>query len=112
MQNEKRVVLRDIRDAGGLRHLSAMIAPNGDVRIEGQDLGRGVEAFWGEGFTEYEYAMTIQAADVPALRAALGEKTNLLAALQKRFSDPAEQDPKSFLEAHAVPYTFWSRIGD
>lgn len=109
---EETVVLHHCRDADGLRHLGATLTPEGDVQIEGQDLGRGVEAFWGEGFREYEYAFTIRAADVPALLAALGTETNVLGALQRHFSDPTARGPRAFLEAHGVPYEFWSRLGE
>jgi hypothetical protein len=108
----KSVVLWQIRDQLGARNLWASLTPNGDVQIEGQDLGDGVENFWGKSYTEYEYAMTIQATDVPALLDALGSETDVLSALQKHFENSNTSDPKSFLEEHGVPYEFWSRIGE
>ena len=109
---QQTVVLRHLRDAAGLRHLGATLTAEGHVQIEGQDLGRGVEAFWGKGFREYEYCFTIQAADVPALLAALGAEADVLDALRHRFADPKRSGPKAFLDEHGVPYTFWSRVGD
>lgn len=46
------VVLRDMRDARGSRYLGASIKANGDLVIEGQDLGPAVEEFFG--VSEYE----------------------------------------------------------
>lgn len=106
------VTLRQTRDELGSRYLQATLAPNGNVVIEGQDLGQGVAQFFGEGLTEYEFAMTIQAADVPLLLKALATQSNVLIALQQQFQSQSNLEPGAFLEAHNVPYTFWSRIGD
>ena len=108
----KSVVLRQTYDEGGSRHLSATLTSAGDLNIEGQDLGSAVELFFGEGFTEYEYALTVRAVDLQSLRNALGATGDLLSALQIHFSNPTAADPRSFLEAHSVRYEFWSRIGD
>jgi len=53
----KRVVLRNTRDADGTRYLEASINAEGDLVIEGQDLGPGVEEIFG--IREYEWAWTI-----------------------------------------------------
>lgn len=55
------VVLRDTRDDGGTRYLEAFVKSNGDLIISGQDLGPGVEAFFG--VSEYEWAWTVAACD-------------------------------------------------
>lgn len=109
---EKSVVLRSSRDKGGSRFLGATLLENGDVRIEGQDLGPGVENVFGQGYTEYEYIMTIRVKNVPALLQALGAKSDVLSALQKYFGDPSTEDPRSFLKNHNIPFEFWSRVGD
>ena len=109
---EQSVELRRSQDSYGTRYLGAILADNGDVRIEGQDLGSGLQEIFGEGITEYEYIITIRAQDVPALLEALGAKGDVLVALQKLFSDPAAEEPKSFLDKHNVPYEFWNRMGD
>ena len=66
------VVLLNESSANGTRHLSARIDENGDLCIDGQDLGSGVGQFWGEGSSEYEWCITVQAAEVPRVIAALG----------------------------------------
>ena len=109
---EKVVVLRQTRDENGTRHLRAVLASNGDVKIKGQDLGVGVEKFFGEGFMEYEYILTIRTADVPVLRDALGASSDVLSALQQHFSNLDVADPRSFLEEYDIRYEFWSRIGE
>lgn len=109
---EKKVTIRQSRDEDGLRYLGASVTPDGQVIIEGQDLGAAVAGFFGEGLTEYEYGFTIQAVDLPSLLDALGEKSDVLSALQRHFQNPNATDPKSFLDAHSIPYEFWSRVGD
>jgi hypothetical protein len=108
----KTVVLRDTRDQLGTRYLGATLAANGDVIIEGQDLGAGVEEFFGEGLREYEYVITVRGAEIPALLQALGTETDVLMALQKRFGNGVKTDLATLLKAQNIPYDFWSRIGD
>lgn len=109
---QRTVVLRQTQDENGPRHLRATLTKNGDVQIEGQDFGAAVEQFFGEGFTEYEYALKIQSADVPRLLDALGASRHPLAALQKHFENPDVADPQSFLQEHGIPFEFWSRVGE
>ena len=53
------VSLRRTSDAGGSRYLDASIKPNGNLVIEGQDLGPAVDEFFG--VTEYVWNRTIAA---------------------------------------------------
>lgn len=108
----KTVTLRNDEDDLGTRYLGAKLTPEGDVWIEGQDLGDGVEKFFGKGIREYEWVWTIVASDVAALLAALGTKAHVLSALKKRFSDENAIHLEPFLQEHGVPYEFWSRMGD
>jgi hypothetical protein len=107
------VVLRDSRDEGGSRHLSAAIRPDGSLAIEGQDLGPGVEGVFGAGCTEYEWTWTVAADDVPGVAAALGGEPgeDPLAAIARWFGEH-RTDPGSRLREAGVPVAFWSRVGD
>jgi hypothetical protein len=106
------VTLRDFRDADGPRHLWARMTPEGDVVIEGQDLGDGVEKVFGAGIREYEWVWTVRAPHVPALLAALGAGDDVLAALRARFSDERASGLRPFLDQHGIPVDAWSRVGD
>jgi len=106
----KRVVLRNIRDSGGVRQLEASLSDKGDLVIEGWDFGAGVERVFGE--REYEWIWTIRAGDLPILRHALGQDSDLLSALSRRFTGDNAAELKPFLDSHQVPYEIWSRIGD
>ena len=107
------VVLWQTRDAGGTRYLDATLTAEGELVIAGQDLGPGVEQVFGEGLIEYEYALTVAAADVPALAAALGATGgDVLAALQATFGRGQVIGPAALLDEHDIPYEFWSRVGD
>ena len=71
--NSTHVVLRRVKDADGSRLLEASLTVDGDLLIEGWDLGDGVERIFG--VREYEWAWTIRAANLPALLSALGVTT-------------------------------------
>ena len=108
------VTLRKERTPTDTRSLWAELSENGDLTIEGQDLGKEVEAFWGAGNTEYEWTITIRAADIPKLAkllsAAAGD--DLLKVLGDRFAEDEKFASKSFLEKNGIPLEFWSRVGD
>ena len=106
----KRVVLRNTRDAQGTRYLEASINDKGDLVIEGQDLGAGVEEIFG--VSEYEWAWTISAQDCNQLLVALGTKSDLLSALVERFAGERTSDLQSFLESEGIRFTAWGRMGD
>jgi hypothetical protein len=105
-----RVVLRKVRDADGTRHLQASLTRDGDVLIEGQDLGAGVERALG--VYEYEWAWTIRAPDVPLLLGALGATSDVLSALREQFSEDRAARLMDFLDSHNIPYERWSRMGE
>ena len=101
-----------LRDIDG-RHLEANVRENGDLVIEGQDLGDAVESAFGPGIREYEWAWTVRSAHVPALAKALGcEPAGVLAALGARFRHPDSHLLLPFLETHEIPLERWSRMGD
>jgi hypothetical protein len=109
------MVLRSERGPDGLRHLEARLSPDGDLVVEGQDLGRGVEMCFGEGNTEYEWAHTVRAAHLPALLEALGAApgTDPLTVLAQRCSGPdAGAFSRLLAPTGPVPAEFWSRVGD
>lgn len=108
------VVLRRRRDADGLRVLEAERRPDGIVVIEGQDLGSGVERYWGAGLTEYEWTWEVppevEADAVRALGATDG--TDLLDALEAWGRAYPDLDPGTHLSHAGVRVRFWSRVGD
>lgn len=105
------VTLRDTRDEDGTRHLSARLKGDGALLIEGQDLGPGVERFFGPGLTEYEWVWTIRPSGVRTLKLALAAD-DVLVALRDRFSGDAAANLQTFLDDNGVPYEPWSRVGD
>ena len=109
----KRVVLRDVHDEDGVRHLEARLTDAGDLVIEGQDLGDGVERFYGAGIREYEWAWTIRRTHLDLLARALQTEVALvLGELEKRFSHPNCPALEAFLNTHGIPMERWSRLGD
>ena len=106
----KKVVLRDEQTKNDSRRLVARYEPNGDLIFEGQDLGEGVEAFWGN--NEHEWTWTIEARDVPKLMQALNVRRKPLNEIKRRFSGPQASGIETFIQDSAVPFLFWSRVGD
>ena len=104
--------LRDTHDEGGSRHLSASLKDDGTLLIEGQDIGPGVEEFFGSGLTEYEWAWLIRPPGVKTLKLALACDDDVLTALRDRFSGDTAADLQPFLDDNGVRYEPWSRVGD
>jgi hypothetical protein len=108
------VIIRATTDDGGSRLVEAEITAEGDLIISGQDLGPSVGAFWGTEFTEYEYAHTIERKHVTSLLKALGSSDgdDVIDVLRQKYTDPTFL-LRAYLEPEtAVPFTFWSRLGD
>jgi hypothetical protein len=106
------VTLRNTRDEEGSRQLSASLKGDGALLIEGQDIGPGVERFFGPGLTEYEWAWIIRPPEVKKLKLALACDDDILAALKDRFSGDAAADLQRFLEDNGITYEPWSRVGE
>ena len=108
------VVLRQDRTPGDFRGLTARLTAGGDLSIEGQDLGSSVEGFWGPGLTEYEWAITVRAREIPRVVAALGGKEgdDVLTLLSARCSENEHYASRTFFEQQGIPTEFWSRVGD
>lgn len=104
------VILRNESDDQGGRLLEAFYSPTGDLIIHGRDWGSEVARLLGG--TEYEWAWTIRAVEVPNLLAALNLKDDPLLGLKTRFSDENAADLGSFLDEHKIEVERWSRIGD
>lgn len=91
--------------------ITADLAADGSLSVEGQDLGKRVEEFWGEGQSEYEWSYTLGPDAVAALKAALGGQ-EVLAALAERFSGDQYSKLRPFMESQGIEFAFWSRVGD
>ena len=77
MNNEtRRVTLRDERSGPDSRHLSAYLDDDGDLHIDGHDLGPGTAPVSNDG--EYEWHEKISADDLPRLLVLLGAPADAL----------------------------------
>ena len=109
---DRKIVLSETKDSDGVSARWVRLTDAGDLLIEGQDLGPGVELFFGA--REYEFARTVRAADMPALRRALhlDDEDDLLAALGERYGGKGTSELEQFVQDAGVPSEFWSRVGD
>jgi hypothetical protein len=110
--SSEEITLNEEHTEQNSRHLWASITEDGDLMIQGQDLGLAVEGFWG--LSEYEWSIIVRSPDIRRLIAALGGKDgdNVLSLLAARCSESEEYASKSFLDENGVPAEFWSRVGD
>jgi hypothetical protein len=108
------VTLRDERTASGTRSLVVRLEPNGDLLVQGQDLGRGVESALGEGVREYEWSRKVRAAELPRVLSAFEAEDGraLLAIFHQRFSGPQAAGLDAALESTGVTIERWARYGD
>jgi hypothetical protein len=113
MPDERPVDLWHSRDDRGTRSLSATRLADGRLRIEGQDLGSGVAVF-GEGLSEYEWAWTVDAADVQRIAQLLGGPPGAdpIAAIRVWVQKNNGSDPGLALKESGLTLAFWSRLGD
>jgi len=111
---ERAITLRSTCDQDGSRHLWARLKENGDLIIEGQDIGPGVSKCFGPGITEYEWSWIIYKANISQLAKALGggKADDILELLAKRFSVESAGELQNFLNEHHIPNEFWCRHGD
>lgn len=87
-------------------HVWATMIDDGRLRIEGQDLGGYL------GTSEYEYALTVSADDVPRIRAALdaGDGDDLLSLLGAAGTAIVARGERAWLTGLGITPAFWSRI--
>ena len=106
--------MRDQTDERGRRYLEVHLTQSGDLEIEGQALGPGVEQAFGEGFTEYEWYYIIKKEDFSQLARALDAPpgTDILNLLHFRCAGRYGRDIDEVIRKNRIPHTFWNRSGD
>ncbi len=89
-------------------YVNAVLRADGRLVIEGQDL---LTNFYG---AEYEYDVTVEAADVPRVIAALGgaPDDDVLALLQTNAEMIVRHGERSWLRELGIEPGFWFRAGD
>lgn len=105
-----KIVLRDERTATDVRRL-VVYEHEGGIRLDGWDLGAGVEAI--KGCSEYEWTLDVAARHLPALVVALGgtEGEDVFEVIARTCL--ADANHLYFtIRAAKIPYAWWSRVGD
>ena len=100
--------LRDERDGQDSRFLSARLSDDGDLLIEGQDLGPGTAMVSDDG--EYEWVRTVAAADLPRLPELIGAaaEEDLLDVLAERFTGDASYELERLIRESDLPSRIWT----
>jgi len=91
--------------------IEAYFDTNGNLVIDGYDIGKTVNEYWGD--SDYEYTTTILPDEVKKLYPLFdlpdGSKQLLLLALQARFhTNTCYSELQNFLDKHNVRYTGFS----
>lgn len=102
------VVLRNERKGEDQRHLRAHLDEEGNLVVEGQDLGPGTALISDDG--EYEYQKRIAAADIASLRSVLniGDDVDILDELGCNWSGPASYELERRIRESRIPVQFFS----
>ena len=84
---------------------------NGNLVVEGYDIGKRVEEYWGD--SDYEYTTTVLPEEVnklyPLFELPKGSSHALLLALQARFhTNTCYSEIQTFLAYHKIKYTGFS----
>ena len=97
MEKTKKVTLRETRTDKDVSILEAKIDDDGDLMLEGQDIGKAPQEFWGD--SDYEYARVIKK----------GYKDRISRLLiMERFN--TNSDFRKWLDEKGVPGKFWRAI--
>ncbi len=107
---QKKVVLREDRTEEGYFYLGASLNDNGDIEIEGQDLGPRVKELFD--CIEYEWKWTIKRQHINLLKFNLSSRGNILLSLKRSFANENATNLYSFLCDCNIPFETWSRTGD
>lgn len=106
--DRRTVVLRNERKGKDQRHLRAYLDEEGNLVVEGQDLGPSTAVVSDDG--EYEYRKRIAADDVASLRSVLniGDDVDILDELARNWSGPASYELERRIRESGVPVQFSS----
>lgn len=108
-QHPRSLVLTNRHDSDGTVLRVIKLDDDGALRIEGHDLGSGVEKFFGH--DEYEFTRSLSAEETVRLRTLLGltDDDDLLTTIAERFGDTPTLE--RFLTDSGIEATFFNRIG-
>jgi hypothetical protein len=99
----RKVMLREEEDGPDRRYLWAYLDGDGDLHIDGQDLGSGTAIVSRDG--EYEWFSTVAAEHLPRLVALLGgaPETDLLELLAERYVGDGAAELECLLRESDIP---------
>lgn len=100
----KKIILYQFKSENISIHITARFE-NGDLIVEGYDIGKTVKDYWGD--SDYEYMVTVKKKHIPALCNALGIENNtdkeILKAIAGRFKgNHCFSEFRDFLERHDI----------
>lgn len=105
-----KVVLRSEGSRRSFRRLTATLRDNGDLVVEGHDMGPDVQSALGG--VEYEWVWTVKARHMPALAQALGGHKDVLTELKNQFSGEKASGLATFFQTQGIRFESWHWVGD
>ena len=113
MSESKRrtITLRDERHGQDARHLWAYLDEDGNLHIDGQDLGPGTSMVSSDG--EYEWYKTVAASDVPLVVELLAGEPgeNVLDVLQREWTAARSYELEARLRGSGIPIALFVYSG-
>jgi len=105
-----KIVLRDEKTPSDIRRLT-VYDHEGGLRLDGWDLGDGVEQFYGS--REYEWTCDVAASEFAALVRALGGSPgeDVWEVIRRTCIDDPNRLFSAITDAK-IPHQWWSRVGD
>jgi hypothetical protein len=102
-EDRRQISLRSEKDGPDSRFLDARLDDEGNLRLDGQDLGPATATVSSDG--EYEYFKTVDAAHIPALLALLGAepRADILDELEAHWTGPASYELERLLTESGIP---------
>ena len=106
-----RVLLFSLKTTDIKVTVEAFFDDAGNLIVEGYDIGKTVESYWGD--SDYEYSVTVQPAEVARLCSLLnipeGDHAALLSYLQAHYNtNTCYSDFRNFLTAHHIVHEGFS----
>jgi hypothetical protein len=108
---KRAVTLRDEHNGEDHRHLSASLDSNGNLVIEGHDLGPGTAMISSDG--EYEWTTTVAAGDIGRLLELLGaaRDANILDVLVASYTGRGSYELETIIRESDIEVERWSWSG-
>lgn len=106
-----KILLFEYRNSSISITIEAYFSENGDLHVQGYDIGKTVEEVWGD--SDYEYELTVHQSELPKFWSSLNfqgsDPEYLLYQLGQRFTgNTSYSEIMDYLQEHQIPFESFS----